>query len=116
VQYDLASSCIKLNKIQRYVTLGVPWAAARRQNNYESVGVPQTATRCQETYIQRTVFPARYNLSLWYDSALFVLYGSRFFPHTALNDWFLKPCRCVFTAWYGLSLWALILVFHPVVL
>jgi hypothetical protein len=31
------------------VTLGVPWTAARWQDNYENVGVPQTATRCQET-------------------------------------------------------------------
>jgi hypothetical protein len=35
--------------MQRYVTLGVPWAAARWQDNYENDGVPQTATRYQET-------------------------------------------------------------------
>jgi hypothetical protein len=35
--------------MQRYVTLGVPWAAARWQGNSEKAGVPQTATRCQET-------------------------------------------------------------------
>jgi hypothetical protein len=35
--------------MQWYVTLGVPWAAARWQDNYENVGFPQTATRYQET-------------------------------------------------------------------
>jgi hypothetical protein len=38
-----------------------------------------------------------------------LFYGSRkkarFFPHRALNDWFLKPCRGVFSARYGLSLY-----------
>jgi hypothetical protein len=32
-----------------YVMLGVPWAAARWQDNYENVGVPQTATRYKKT-------------------------------------------------------------------
>jgi hypothetical protein len=40
---------IKFSKMQRYVMLGVPWAAARWQNNYENAGIPQTTTRCQET-------------------------------------------------------------------
>jgi hypothetical protein len=39
----------KNSVMKRYVTLGVPWAAAIWQDNYENVGVPQTTTRCQET-------------------------------------------------------------------
>jgi hypothetical protein len=35
--------------MQWYVTLGVPWAAAKWQDNYENGGVPQTVSRCQET-------------------------------------------------------------------
>jgi hypothetical protein len=35
--------------MQSYVTLGFPWAAAKRQDNYENVRVSQTATRYQET-------------------------------------------------------------------
>jgi hypothetical protein len=35
--------------MQCYETLGVPWVAARWEENYENVGVPQTATRYQGT-------------------------------------------------------------------
>jgi hypothetical protein len=57
----------------------------------------------------REVFSARYDLSLnMFQLYLHVLYGSRnkprLFPPTALNDGFLKPCRGMFTARYGLSL------------
>jgi hypothetical protein len=48
--------------MQRYVTLGVPWAAAGWQDNYENFGVTQSATRCQEKY--RTVFSEQYDQSL----------------------------------------------------
>jgi hypothetical protein len=34
--------------MQWYMMLGVPWADARWQDNYETVGVPQTTTRYQE--------------------------------------------------------------------
>jgi hypothetical protein len=40
-------------------------------------------------------------LRVWYGSRN----KTRVFPHTALNDWFLKPCRGVFTARFGLSLY-----------
>jgi hypothetical protein len=46
---EAVKSNITFSKMQRYVTLGVPRAAARLQENYENAGVPQTATRCQET-------------------------------------------------------------------
>jgi hypothetical protein len=46
---DVYTSYIKVSKMQRYVTLGILWAAARWQDNYEKVGVPQTATKCQNT-------------------------------------------------------------------
>jgi hypothetical protein len=42
-------SNIKFSQIQRYVTLGLPWAAAKWQDNYENTGILLTATRCQET-------------------------------------------------------------------
>jgi hypothetical protein len=40
---------VKFSKMQRYVTLGVPGAADRWQDNYENIGVPPNATRYQET-------------------------------------------------------------------
>jgi hypothetical protein len=45
----------KNSVMQWYVTLGVPWAAARWQDNYENVGVPQTA---RDVHTENRVFRA----------------------------------------------------------
>jgi hypothetical protein len=55
-------------------------------------------------FLRRTVWACnmiQLYLRVWYETRN----KARFFPHTALNDWFLKPCRGVFNARYGLSLY-----------